>query len=96
LRPTPPSASSRATASTITGFTPIGSSGYSGVQIPVSAGEHCLVSPLPFGAFSYGWGLTESYGYPVDMCLAPARPTNTPPEVTCPGLVCVCGRLATA
>ncbi|MBI5934520.1 MAG: tandem-95 repeat protein, partial [Chloroflexi bacterium] len=45
-------------------FTAIGSTGYSGVQLAISAGTHRLVSSLPFGVFVYGWTGYDSYGYP--------------------------------
>jgi hypothetical protein len=58
-------------------FTAIGSSGFSGAQLPVSQGTHNLTGPLPFGAFIYGFGQADSYGYPGGMSLAPvARVTS--------------------
>ncbi len=58
-------------------FTPIGSSGFSGAQVPVSRGSHNLSGPLPFGAFIYGFGSFDSYGYPGGLSLAPvARVTG--------------------
>jgi hypothetical protein len=52
-------------------FTAIGSSGFSGAQLNVSLGTHTLTGPLPFGAFMYGFGPADSYGYPGGMSLAP-------------------------
>lgn len=52
-------------------FVPIGSSGFSGAQVSVSAGSHTLSGPLPFGAFMYGFADFDSYGYPGGMSLAP-------------------------
>ena len=58
-------------------FTPIGASGFSGVQLTVSVGSHGLAGPLPFGVFVYGFDDFDSYGYPGGMSLAPiARVTE--------------------
>jgi hypothetical protein len=58
-------------------FTAIGSSGFSGAQVPLSQGSHSLSGPLPFGAFIYGFGSFDSYGYPGGLSLAPvARVTG--------------------
>jgi len=45
-------------------FTQIGTSAYYGARIPVSVGSHTVNSPIPFGAFVYGWTGYDSYGYP--------------------------------
>ena len=45
-------------------FTPIGTSGLSGAQLPVARGTHNLSSSLPFGVFVYGFDSYDSYGYP--------------------------------
>jgi hypothetical protein len=52
-------------------FTPIGSSGYSGAQLPVGLGTHTLAGSLPFGVFVYGFDVADSYGYPGGTSLAP-------------------------
>jgi hypothetical protein len=52
-------------------FVAIGSSGFSGTQVPVDLGSHNLAGPLPFGAFVYGFASFDSYGYPGGMSLAP-------------------------
>ncbi|MFN8103359.1 MAG: DUF5979 domain-containing protein [Acidimicrobiia bacterium] len=52
-------------------YTAIGSSGFSGVQVPVDLGAHNLDGPLPFGAFMYGYADYDSYGYPGGLSLAP-------------------------
>ena len=58
-------------------FTAIGSSGFSGAQVVLSQGSHNLSGSLPFGAFIYGFGSFDSYGYPGGLSLAPvARVTN--------------------
>lgn len=51
-------------------FTPIGTSGFSGAQVPVDLGSHNLVGTLPFGAFVYGFDSYDSYGYPGGQSLA--------------------------
>lgn len=48
-------------------FKPIGKSGYSGAQIPVSEGSHSIISTTPFGIYVYGFGRFDSYGYPGGM-----------------------------
>jgi hypothetical protein len=45
-------------------FTPIGASGFSGAQVPVTPGAHTLSGPLPFGVHSYGFDAFDGYGYP--------------------------------
>lgn len=52
-------------------YTAIGSSGFSGVQVPVALGSHTLTGGVPFGAFMYGFDSYDSYGYPGGMSLAP-------------------------
>lgn len=51
-------------------FVAIGTSGFSGTQIPVSLGSHTLVGTLPFGAFMYGFDSFDSYGYPGGQSLS--------------------------
>jgi hypothetical protein len=51
-------------------FTPIGSSGFSGAQVPVAVGSHTVTSPQPIGVHSYGFGSADSYGYPGGLSLA--------------------------
>ena len=69
-------------------FTPIGSSGFSGAQQDVSLGSHNLNGTQPFGAFSYGFGFFDSYGYPGGQSFAPiARVVSIavdPPSATHP------------
>ncbi|MGH2802934.1 MAG: hypothetical protein ACRDL4_07795, partial [Thermoleophilaceae bacterium] len=51
-------------------FTPIGSSGFSGAQVPVALGSHTVTSPQPIGVHSYGFGSFDSYGYPGGLSLS--------------------------
>jgi IgGFc binding protein len=44
-------------------FTAIGSSGYYGAQIPVSAGSHTVNSSQPVEAQVYGFGFYDAYSY---------------------------------
>ncbi|MEC4748725.1 PKD domain-containing protein [Methylomicrobium sp. Wu6] len=56
-----------------TPFTAIGSTGYSGAQVPVGIGAHTInhLSPIvPFGVYSYGFASSDSYGYPGGLRLA--------------------------
>ena len=58
-------------------FTPIGTSGFSGAQIPITLGAHRVSAPLPFGVFVYGFDAYDSYGYPGGMSLAPIAVVTT-------------------
>jgi uncharacterized repeat protein (TIGR01451 family) len=51
-------------------FTPIGTSTFSGAQLPVELGSHTLDAPLRFGVFVYGFDFADSYGYPGGLSLA--------------------------
>jgi hypothetical protein len=46
-----------------TNFVAIGSSGYSGAQIPVSPGAHTVSSSQPVEVEVYGFGYFDAYGY---------------------------------
>jgi hypothetical protein len=52
------------TAIAASDFSPIGSTGFVGAQVPVSVGTHSLSGSLPFGVFVYGFNDDDSYGYP--------------------------------
>lgn len=53
-------------------FAPIGSSGFSGVQIAsLSAGSHVLKGPLAFAVLVYGFSSFDGYGYPGGLSLDP-------------------------
>src|SRR5690606_134554 len=43
-------------------FTPIGTSGFQGAQLPITLGSHTLRAPLPFGLTTYGFDSFDSYG----------------------------------
>lgn len=51
-------------------FTDIPGTEFSGAQVAISAGTHNLEGDLPFGAFVYGFGNFDSYGYPGGQALA--------------------------
>jgi hypothetical protein len=68
-------------------FTPIGASGFSGAQVPITLGSHNFVGNMPFGIFVYGFANFDSYGYPggqslsavatvTSIALAPKTATN--------------------
>ncbi len=67
-------------------FVAIGTSGFSGAQVPLPSGSHTVIGPLPFGAFVYGFADTTSYGYPAGMSVVPvalvAAITLTPKTAT--------------
>ncbi|MGR5422398.1 hypothetical protein [Vibrio sp. PNB22_4_1] len=44
-------------------FAPIGISGYSGAQLPLTQGSYRLEAAVPFGIYVYGFGNYDSYGY---------------------------------
>lgn len=44
-------------------FTPIGSSGFAGAQVPIQVGEHQLSASVPFGVAVYGYEEYDGYGY---------------------------------
>ena len=50
-------------------FTPIGNSGFSAAQIPITVGSHTLFSPRPTGIYIYGFARADSYGYPGGLAL---------------------------
>jgi RHS repeat-associated protein len=51
-------------------FQPIGTSPFSGAQIPVSTGPHTLTSGLPFGLWVYGFNAQDAYGYTGGACFS--------------------------
>ncbi|WP_339925130.1 T9SS type A sorting domain-containing protein [uncultured Cyclobacterium sp.] len=51
-------------------FTNIPGSTYAGAQVEVSQGTHNISGTLAFGAFMYGFGSYDSYGYPGGQALA--------------------------
>ena len=51
-------------------YSPIGTSGFSGVAVPISLGSHNINGPSPFGLTTYGFANADSYGYPGGLALA--------------------------
>lgn len=51
-------------------YTPIPGSGFSGVAVPITVGNHSLSGPGPFGLTTYGFATADSYGYPGGLALA--------------------------
>jgi hypothetical protein len=52
-------------------FVPIGSSGWSGAQLPVAPGTYTLSAPQAFGVSVYGWDVDDAYSYPGGYLAAP-------------------------
>lgn len=52
-------------------WSPIGSSGFVGAQLPVGAGEHRVTGERSFALFAYGFDARVSYGYPGGLALGP-------------------------
>jgi hypothetical protein len=48
-------------------FRPVATSGFSGAQIPIRAGTNTITATRPLGAYVYGFGSFDSYGYPAGM-----------------------------
>lgn len=51
-------------------FTPIGTTGFSGAQIPVVHGAHSVTAGAPVGVHVYGLASAEGYGYPAGALAA--------------------------
>jgi hypothetical protein len=64
-------------------FSSIGSSGFSGAQVPVALGSHAIIGDVPFGIYVYGFGSYDSYGYPGGMAFQFINPIGDayPPNI---------------
>ena len=58
-------------------FVAIGTSGFFGAQVPIALGSYQLAGPLPFGAFVYGFGSFDSYGYVGGQALSPVATVSS-------------------
>jgi len=58
-------------------FTVIGTSAFSGAQLPVALGSHTLSASQPFGIIVYGFASFDSYGYPGGLSLSPIAAVTT-------------------
>jgi len=58
-------------------FQPIGTSPFSGAQIPVAVGPHTFTAGLPFGVWVYGFNFTDAYGYTGGVCFSTGIPGST-------------------
>ncbi len=58
-------------------FVAIGTSGFFGTQVPIELGAFQLAGPLPFGAFVYGFGSFDSYGYVGGQALSPVATVSS-------------------
>jgi hypothetical protein len=56
---------------------PIGSSGFSGAEVPLSIGSHNLVGSVPFGTIVYGYARDDGYGYAGGFSLSPIALVTT-------------------
>ncbi len=65
-------------------FSPIGSSGYSGAVVTVTAGNHHLNGSVPFGLVEYGSDTRDAYGYPAGVLFITDTPTSTPTATPTP------------
>lgn len=57
-------------------FSVIGSSGFSGAQLPLEPGSHTMAAEQPFGIYVYGFDDYDSYGYPGGLALADLNPLS--------------------
>lgn len=48
----------------VSGFTPVGGTGYSVARVPISGGQHAISGDQAFGIVVYGFGSYTSYMYP--------------------------------
>jgi hypothetical protein len=48
----------------VTGFQPVGSSGFSVARVSITGGQHTIVGSQAFGIVVYGFGRFTSYMYP--------------------------------
>ena len=69
--------------SPLAGFTPIGASGLSGLQVGVASGEHVVSSEARIGVHAYGFSgpSGSGYGYPVSSGASPAGTTTARPTM---------------
>ena len=65
-------------------FVPIGSSGFSGAAVSVTAAAHRLTAPAPFGVLAYGFEVRDAYGYPGGALFFNPTATPTPPFTLTP------------
>jgi RHS repeat-associated protein/uncharacterized repeat protein (TIGR01451 family) len=58
-------------------FRPIGTSPFSGAQLPVAEGPHVFTGNLPFGVWAYGFNSYDAYGYTGGVCLSKGVPNGS-------------------
>lgn len=58
-------------------FKQIGSSSYSGAQVPLAIGAHNLAGSVPFGLVSYGFAPADGYGYIGGFSLSPVASVSS-------------------
>lgn len=57
-------------------FSVIGSSGFSGAQLPLTPGSHTIEADQPLGIYVYGFDAYDSYGYPGGLALGELNPIS--------------------
>jgi RHS repeat-associated protein len=58
-------------------FVPVGNSGFSGAQVPITKGTHVLTGTVPFGVLSYGFNVADAYSYTGGACYLQGEAGNT-------------------
>ena len=58
-------------------WTVIPGTSFSGIRVPVSAGQHSVNSTFPIGVFVYGFGIDDSYGYLGGQSFSPVATVNS-------------------
>jgi hypothetical protein len=58
----------------VTGFQPVGSTGFGVARVAITGGEHDITGSAPFGIVVYGFGLYTSYMYPGGLDLEAINP----------------------
>lgn len=62
----------------VSSFIPVGTTAFSGAQVPVGPGSHTLSGSEGFGVISYGFAPVDGYGYPGGLQLIVNPPAFTP------------------
>jgi hypothetical protein len=60
--------------SAVTGFTPIGDTGFGVSRVQIAGGSHAITSTVEFGITCYGYGNYTSYMYPGGLDVDPISP----------------------
>ncbi len=77
------------------GWAPLGTSGYAGTNVAVSAADHVVACTAPIGVIAYGYPYTptsgggsddDGYGYPAGLLASYVTPLSTPTPTSTPTL----------